>query len=353
MDSAWRRLGLFWAGVLAVTVTGAAALQVMGPPAAPAPATLAAVTAPVPSILASNASASNALASNAPASPIALNVPAMPSPAMLGVVRPPDAALSEPAPPEFPGRSLPRRAADGRMSMTYYARAVDEADTRPRVAVLMAGLGQSDADSRAASASLPGAVSLGFSPYATNPDPLLADARSHGHEYLVTLPMESTGYPLNESGPHALLTGNEPAANARNLLWVLSRMQGEVGLTGASDGLRGERFAQAEALLNPVLEQLARRGLLYVDPRPGAPARPGMAAATLVIDDPPDRVSMDTKLEQLEQRAHDGELVLGLAGRPRPVTIERIAAWAHGLDSRGVALVPASALVHPPLVNAP
>lgn len=338
MDSGWRRLGLFWAVVLAVSASGAAALQVMGPPAAPVPATLAAVTVPMPS---------------GAALPAALNVPAVPSPAMLGMVRPPDAALSEPAPPEFPGRSLPRRAANGHISMTYYARAVDEADTRPRVAVLMSGLGQSDADSRAASGSLPGAVSLGFSPYATNPDPLLADARSHGHEYLVTLPMESTGYPLNESGPHALLTGNEPAANARNLLWVLSRMQGEVGLTGASDGLRGERFAQAEALLNPVLDQLARRGLLYVDPRPGTPARPGMATATLVIDDPPDRVSMDTKLALLEQRARDGEAVLGLAGRPRPVTIERIAAWARGLDSRGVALVPASALVRPPLVNAP
>ena len=64
--------------------------------------------------------------------------------------------------------------------------------------------------------------------------------------------MESQGYPLNDSGPHALLTGADPAVNDRNLEWVLSRMQGEVGLTGASDGLRGERFANATELMGHV-----------------------------------------------------------------------------------------------------
>ena len=215
------------------------------------------------------------------------------------------------------------------------------------VAMLVVGLGQSEADSQAAMAALPGAVSLGFSPYSSNPDPLLAASRDHGHEYLVTLPMESQGYPLNDSGPHALLTGAESGANARNLEWVLSRMQGEVGLTGASDGLRGERYALATTLFGDMLNQLTARGLLYVDPRPGAKAAPGTVTVTMVVDDPPDRASIDAKLSQLEQRARDGETVLGLAGPLRPVMVERIAAWARGLDARGVALVPVSALVSP------
>jgi polysaccharide deacetylase 2 family uncharacterized protein YibQ len=259
------------------------------------------------------------------------------------VIRAPDAALQEPA-PDFPDRFLPRRAADGRASMSYYARAPDLTPKRPSVAMLVVGLGQSEADSKAAIDTLPGAVTLGFSPYSPNPDPLLSEAREHGHEYLVTLPMESQGYPLNDSGPHALLTGADPAVNDRNLEWVLSRMQGEVGLTGASDGLRGERFENATALMNPVLQQLQARGLLYVDPRPGAPDAPRTAVVSMVVDDPPDRASIDAKLSQLEQQARDGQTMLGLVLTLRPVTVERVAAWARGLDGRGMTLLPVSAV---------
>jgi len=212
--------------------------------------------------------------------------------------------------------------------------------------MLIVGFGLADADSRSAIDALPGAITLGFSPYAPNPVPLLSAARAHGHEYLVSLPMESQGYPLNDSGPHALLTGADPAVNERNLEWTLSRMQGEVGLTGASDGLRGERFASAPALFAVVRGEMAERGLLYVDPRPGA-VTPGDQAVTLVVDDPANRGDIDAKLAELEQHARDTGAALGLAGPLRPVTVERIAAWAHGLDARGIDLVPVSALPVP------
>ena len=65
---------------------------------------------------------------------------------------------------------------------------------------------------------------------------------------------------------------------------------------------------------------------------------------TMVVDDPPDRASIDAKLSQLEQQAREGQTVLGLAVTLRPVTVERIAAWARGLDERGVTLLPVSAL---------
>jgi polysaccharide deacetylase 2 family uncharacterized protein YibQ len=86
---------------------------------------------------------------------------------------------------------------------------------------------------------------------------------------------------------------------------------------------------------------------MYVDARPGAAVRPDDAAVSIVVDDPPDRASIDAKLLLLEQRARDGEKVLGLAGPVRPVTVERIAAWARGLSGRGITLVPVSALVQP------
>jgi polysaccharide deacetylase 2 family uncharacterized protein YibQ len=39
---------------------------------------------------------------------------------------------------------------------------------------------------------------------------------------------------------------------------------------------------------------------------------------------------------------------LGFAGAVRPVTIDRLAAWANGLPADGLALTPVSALVRAP-----
>ena len=288
---------------------------------------------------------------NAPVKPTPPVSQTQPAPLSLarkqdGNIPGPDPALMEPA-PDFPGSTLPRIAADGRMPMQVYTPLVNTADTRPKVAIVLVGIGLSDAESWIAINTLPPAVTLGVSPYSRNPDPLLAEARAHGHEFLVTLPMESQGYPLNDSGPRALLTGADPADNARNLEWVLSRIDGAAGVTGGSDGLRGERFANSPATFSDVLKEIERRGLLYVDPRPDASVAGAAVDVSTVLDDPPVRASIDAKLAELEQRARDGKSAVGLAGPLRPVTVERIANWARGLDSRGINLVPVTAMLQP------
>ena len=333
----WRALWAFWAGVILVSVGGAAALQALGPVPAVQPA------APLPAVLQPPA----AHASDTPAAAPMPAAAADPRPAHPGPIDAPEAALLEPS-PVGPDLQRPRIAADGRTSMSVYSRFSDPADKRPRVAILIVGFGLSTAESGVAITNLPGPVTLGFSPYSIHPEALLREARAQGHEYLVTLPMESQGYPLNQSGVHALLTGSDPAANDANLQWVLSRMQGEAGLTGASDGLRGERFAAATVPFNAVLGELAARGLLYVDPRPGAritaPPHGAVIGTTAVIDDPPARGDIDAKLAALEQQARDTGSAVGLAGPLRPVVVERVAVWARGLESRGINLVPISAL---------
>ena len=115
------------------------------------------------------------------------------------------------------------------------------------------------------------------------------------------------------------------------------------------DALRGERFADQAGLMAPVLQELGRRGLLYVDARPGSAAPPPQGVPSrdvdLVVDDPPQRAEIEAKLAALERLARARASRSGLAGPPRAVTIERIAAWAKGLDDRGIALAPVSALV--------
>jgi polysaccharide deacetylase 2 family uncharacterized protein YibQ len=222
-------------------------------------------------------------------------------------------------------------------------------DTRRRVAILLDGIGLSEADSRHAIEALPGAVSFAVSPYAAAPDALLDPMRQHGHEYLISLPLEPAAFPLTDAGPHALLTGAPQDRNDANLAWTLGRITGEAGATAALDGQRGERFAAVPTLFNPVLAELARRGLFYIDPRPGAPPSTEVAGRSvdLVLDDPPDRADIDLRLHQLEQIALDKGAAMGLAGPPRPVLIDRLAAWSAALDSKGLVLVPVSRLVRP------
>lgn len=325
--SGWRGLGVFWAVIGGIVVVGGGVLQFLGPPAHP--------VEPV----------------HAAAEPVVSPPPVL----VPGQIMAPQAALLEPS-KLFPPAMLPRVAADGRVARVVYARTVDAGDRRPKIAVVITGLGMSEAESRDAMQALPGPVSLSFSPYAARSDTLLELSRTLGHEMLVSLPLEPLGYPLNDAGSKSLLTGAAPAQNAANLEWSLSRIQGYVGAVGALDAMRGERFAEQSSSLRTVLDELQRRGLLYVDPRPGKSVDkladvPGRGV-DVVIDDPPSRADIEGKLAALERMAREKGSALGFAGPLRPVTIERIAAWSRGLGDKGFALVPASALINPLVAKA-
>lgn len=310
----WRWLGVFWAVVLVIVVLTAAVLQALGP--------VARSVVDAPAV-----------------------VPTVVGAEWNGRIAAPDPALMEPS-RSFPLSFLPRVSADGRLPRRVYNRPAAVVPGRPRIAIVLAGVGLSAADSRAAIDGLPGAVTLAFSAYTPNPDALLEAARARGHEVLASIPMEADGYPLNDAGPRSLLTGSPPATNRENLEWALSRLQGYVGVTGASDGMRGERFAAQTASFGLVIEEVGRRGLLYIDPRPGAaPPRTAGRTVDLVIDVPSGRAEIEAKLAALERTAREKGSSLGVAGPLAPVTIERIAAWARDVESRGFDIVPVSALV--------
>jgi polysaccharide deacetylase 2 family uncharacterized protein YibQ len=238
--------------------------------------------------------------------------------------------------------------------MQAYASAFDRTDTRPRVAILLAGIGMNALDSAAAFEMLPAAVSMAVTPYARRLDTILPGARKAGHELLVSLPMEPQGYPLNDPGNRAMLTGAGHASNALLLEWALTRFSGYVGATGALGDMRGERFAAAQDQMASVLGTLEQRGLLYVDPRPNAPwnRRPTEHGAfrgiDMVIDEPGGASNLDRALSRLEAVARDRGAAIGLAGHPSPVTVDRIAVWAVGLDARGIRLAPVSVVVQMP-----
>jgi polysaccharide deacetylase 2 family uncharacterized protein YibQ len=345
--SGWRGLGLFWVAVVSLLTAGGITLEMLGPPA-PAPARPTATVAEVPRPQATRPAAP------APAPPM------QPPPVQAatgprrgrdtpGPITDPDPALLE-ATPDQQGEQLPQIAPDGRMPMQVYAAGFDRTTRRPRVGLVLAGVGLNQADSDIAVRMLPRGITLAISPYAANLTKLLAAARAAEHEYLLSLPMEPQGFPLNDPGPQAMMTNLPPEQNRQRLEWAMTRIAGYVGATDALGAMRGERFAAQPDQMKPVLSELARRGLLYVDARPGAAQPPFVWGATIdmVVDEPATAAEIDDRLGQLTKLARDKGSALGLATTVRPVTVRRIAVWANGLAADGLALAPVSALVQPP-----
>jgi len=338
--SGWRGLGAFWAAVLVLLAGGALVLQVLGPPA--------------PRI-AGHAPALRRAAAPAPPPQVSRHVVALPSDRpgrdTPGPIADPDPGLLEPG-AGGASAALPKIAEDGRRPSQVYAAGFDQTSRRPRVGIIVAGIGLDQAASEDAIRNLPGAVTLAVSPYGTHLDAILSAARLAGHEYLLSIPMEPKGYPQTDPGPLALMTSLSVNDNLDRLHRLMSAVQGYVGVTNALGAQRGERFAGVPRLIEPVLAELARRGLLYVDAR--SPEAGGQATQNqvwsvdtdVVVDDPV--YAIDAKLVQLEQLARERGQALGLAGAPAPVVVQHLAEWSNGLMNRGLVLAPVSALVRPP-----
>lgn len=395
LSRGWRMLFGFWVLVLLLLGGGVGVLAWLGPPEAPAnapsaaaPPAAVAMTAPaVPPRATPSSTAIEAVARSepppaAPAMSAALSPPmASPAPVQVAAQAGPLPVAPEPPPlieaanrgpaqavraipaadPDLleqgPHGPLPRIGPQGRTPIRAYARAFDRQDTRPRIGLIVGGLGMNAAVTEEAIRRLPGGVTLAFSPYAPRLDLLLDQARSKGMELLVALPLEPAGYPtLNNAGDRSLLTGLSPAENGDRLDWALSRFTGYVGAIGALGPMRGERFAALPASIDAVQEALYRRGLLYIDPRPGepGPARAWGRTADIVLDEPATRGEIERKLAALEQLARERGIAgaVGYAGEASWVLVDRIAAWAGSLESRGLVLAPITAMIRRPETSA-
>jgi len=246
---------------------------------------------------------------------------------------------------------LPRIALDGRQPWQVYSRPFDQSDRRPRVAVVISGLGRSAAATAAAVQDLPGEVTLAFLPYGAELQHWIDQARAAGHEVLLNLPMEPLDYPDNDPGPNALFTALSADENVDRLEWALSRVAGYVGVTNHM----GSRFAASPDAMTPVIKALKSRGLLFLDSRASARSVGVQLASTegvpRAINDrfldnrEASRAVIDARLAEVERIARATGASIAI-GQPYPVTMERVAAWIRTLEAKGIAVAPVSALTN-------
>jgi polysaccharide deacetylase 2 family uncharacterized protein YibQ len=252
----------------------------------------------------------------------------------------PIAGLSQPG----PNGPLPVIASDGRVPAQAYARPF-RSNGKPRVSVIVGGLGLNATTTRAAIERLPAEITLSFVPYAEGLQGWIDLARAQGHEVMIEIPMEPTGYPDNDPGPYTLLADADATDIQARMSWLLGRATGYFGVTN----YLGDRFMTSDAGLNAFMGVLRQRGIAFLDDgsanrRPGAWSR---ASADRVIDETRSAAAIVGQLNAIEALAKARGQALG-TGFSYPVTVEAVARWSAGLDARGLQLAPASTMAQRP-----
>jgi polysaccharide deacetylase 2 family uncharacterized protein YibQ len=241
---------------------------------------------------------------------------------------------------------IPRTGANGMRAAQAFAQPAG-AKAGPQLAIVIAGLGVSNATAAEALNKLPPAVTFALAPGGSGVERLAGKARSLRHELLLQVPMEPLESPDQEAPLRALSASLSPEQNIERLHWLMSRFQGYVGVANQM----GDRLTASEAAFVPILREIGNRGLIYVDdgssPKSLAgqiatTAGSGFAKANLVLDAVPSAVEIDRALAKLEGLARQNGMAVGFA-TAWPVVIERIAKWSKTVEGRGVSLVPITA----------
>jgi uncharacterized protein len=244
---------------------------------------------------------------------------------------------------------LPKVALDGKRPAEVYARPSSHAKAAmggpARIAVLVNGLGLPDAPSSEVLEGLPAPISVAYAAYGRSLQEFVTKARAAGHEVLLQIPLEPNNYPTEDPGPHTLLTTLPPDENLKRLQWLMSRYTGYVGITNHM----GAKFETTREAIAPVLEEVKRRGLLYLDDGSVKGSAGESIAGAIGLDYAVANVRLDEgsgglakALAELEILARERGTAIGVA-KAKAATVKQLADWADKLEAKGLVLVPVSA----------
>lgn len=279
----------------------------------------------------------------------ALTVPPVAADAFASIPLQPPARALPPAPdPALVEASaagpLPKRAADGRLPWQVYARPLAVDGGRAPVAVVVAGLGRSAIVTREVIRRLPADVTLAFEPAADVAD-WGRQARSAGHEIMLSLPVQGSAFPFVDRGPEALAGEGGPAETRAGLHHLLAQLSGYVGVLANV----GAEEADGDGVASPALElagrEFALRGLLLASPflDKATTGEAPQLSVDLAIGPDADAGAVRSRLAELEATAVAKGHALAVV-EPTPAAAGALAAWAATLSDKRVVLAPVSAV---------
>ena len=219
-------------------------------------------------------------------------------------------------------------------------------NSKPLVAVVIDDVGLDRPRSKRAW-ELPGPLTLSFLPYAKDLREQAKAARARGHELMLHLPMEPNG--RNDPGPNALLVSLSDAELRQRTTAALDSFDGYAGVNNHM----GSRFTAFKPGMETVLRQFKGRGLMFLDSRTSAQSvgdqlAQEMGVPSIVrhvfLDDDESLDAVRKKLAEAEAIARRQGFVV-VIGHPHEATLQALGEWLPGVQGKGLALAPATAVL--------
>lgn len=246
---------------------------------------------------------------------------------------------------------LPVIGADGLRPVEQYARPWSGA-RGTRIAIVVGGLGLSQTGTQSAIRDLPGEITLAFAATGNSLPRWMQEARRDGHEILLQVPLEPFDDADGDPGGQMLRTG----AGAKKNLDELHRAMGQItNYTGVMNYMGGRFLSDADAM-EPVMRDIADRGLLFLDDGSSAQSLSGTIAGALEMPHAFADVQLDAtlsrdailrKLDELERIARRNGTAIGVASAFDD-SVQAIAEWYEEASRRGIEIVAVSALADQP-----
>lgn len=202
-----------------------------------------------------------------------------------------------------------------------------------RIAVVVKNLGLDRRTTHAVIDKFPAEISLSFTPYASENQKLITDARSKGHETYIDLYLSSRDFLKSDSGPVSMSMTASDAENMsrlRQTVSVAAPIGGIVVNPGVSDENNRSRL---EKLFTKVKEM----GLLMLD----ATGEDGIDAvkvpklprqkADIVINSDYTREEINRKLMQAELISQNKGVAV-VAVEPKPIVLIELDRWINGFS---------------------
>lgn len=264
-----------------------------------------------------------------------------------------DSLIAAPAPEiseKMGDLQVPTRGEKDARPSALYAKPFVRKDQQPLLAIVVTDAGFSDESIRMLLDMKP-EITVGVSPYISEPSQKITALRNKGHEVWSMLPAMSSRYPQDDPGPLGLIQGQEKNLMITRLAQGLGATVGSVGVILPVD----EALSQTP-IWGHVLAELDARGLYILSTHPSRgienlastpKQRDIIRRADLVLDSTPSTAFIVSKLAGLKEQAMAKQkMVVLISARPKALVL--LGEWLEknplGSD---VALAPLSAIYAP------
>ncbi len=248
------------------------------------------------------------------------------------------------------GKIMPvARMSDDLTPFIAYKRPHKAVEGRPQVSFVITDYGMSAKFSESMLKNLPPEVTLVISPYVADPTKWASAARAYGHEFWLTLPMQTEERLSIDAGPKAIGAKDTIESTGKKISGILSLAPGYVGVVTTRD----HALVDSDITTSPVLKQIYGRGLAIAESNTDRAAwglSEAMENAYPYVQNNY-WLGDDLRVEAIAQTLRDiegqatrkGKVIVFLP--PYPILINRIMDWSDHADANGFQLAPLSAMV--------